>query len=103
MELALTKEGFLINFRDWSETVACQLANAESIELTQEHWDILYFMRNYYEQYQYLPNTRVFIKAISNEFGDEKGNSRYLQTLFPQSPLKLTCKLSGLPKPPTCL
>jgi tRNA 2-thiouridine synthesizing protein E len=103
MELNLTKEGFLSNYADWSESVAIQLAQIESIELTQAHWDILHFMRDYYEKYQYLPNTRVFTKAIANEFGYEIGNSRYLQTLFPQSPLKYTCKIAGLPKPPTCL
>lgn len=103
MELNLTKEGFLANTDDWCELVAIQLAQIESIELMQQHWDILYFMRRYYEKYHYLPNTRVFIKTIANEFGHEIGNSRYLQTLFPQSPLKYTCKIAGLPKPPTCL
>ena len=101
--LNLTKDGFLINDEDWTESVAIQLANVESIELTEAHWPILYFMREYYKKYQYLPNTRIFIKAISTEFGKEIGNSLYLQKLFPQSPLKYTCKIAGLPKPPTCL
>ena len=103
MVLTLTKEGFLVHSTDWSEDVALTLAKVEGITLTTAHWDILHFIRRYYETYQYLPNTRVFIKLIATEFGVEKGNSRYLQGLFPQSPLKKACKLAGLPKPPTCL
>jgi tRNA 2-thiouridine synthesizing protein E len=57
--LNLTKDGFLINGEDWTESVAIQLANVESIELTEAHWTILYFMREYYKKYQYLPNTRI--------------------------------------------
>lgn len=103
MELKLTNEGFLLNIDDWSDPVAVALAEIDGITLTPAHWDILHFMRHYYATYHYLPNTRVFIKLIANEFGIEKGNSLYLQKLFPQSPLKYTCKLAGLPKPPTCL
>lgn len=103
LTLNLTKDGFLINSDDWTESVAVKLAHIESIELTEAHWRILHFMRSYYKKYQYLPNTRILIKAISNEYGHEIGNSLYLQKLFPQSPLKFICKIAGLPKPPTCL
>jgi tRNA 2-thiouridine synthesizing protein E len=56
-----------------------------------------------YQQFQHLPNARMFVAAIRKQFGEEKGNSRYLQKLFPQGPLKYACKIAGLPKPPTCL
>ncbi|MSR16846.1 MAG: TusE/DsrC/DsvC family sulfur relay protein [Methylococcaceae bacterium] len=103
MELNLTEYGFLVNSSDWSETVATELAILNRITLTSNHWEIILFMRAYYEQFNYLPNTRIFVKAIANKFGIEKGNSRYLQHLFQESPLKYTCLLAGLPKPPTCL
>lgn len=103
MELNLTEQGFLVNFSDWNEAVALELAKLNRITLTLEHWEILFFMRDYYAQFNYLPNTRIFVKTIAKQFGVEKGNSRYLQKLFPESPLKYTCLLAGLPKPPTCL
>ncbi len=103
MDLTLTEHGFLVNSADWNEEVATELARLNAIVLTPEHWEIMCFMRDYYAQFNYLPNTRIFVKAVANKFGTQKGNSPYLQRLFPESPLKITCLLAGLPKPPTCL
>ena len=101
--LETTDQGFLVKTSEWNEAVAVQLAALNQIALTEAHWEIILYMRHYYLQYKYLPNARVFTKAIAKEFGEEKGNSRYLHKLFPDGPLKYTCKLAGLPKPPTCL
>lgn len=103
MDLNLTEDGFLVNSNEWNETIAIQLAEINQINLTPSHWEIIFFMRQYYAQFKYLPNTRIFVKAIANEFGNNKGNSHYLQKLFSESPLRFTCLLAGLPKPPTCL
>ncbi|NOT12475.1 MAG: TusE/DsrC/DsvC family sulfur relay protein [Methylococcaceae bacterium] len=96
-------QGFLVNSGDWCEAVALQLAQANNIQLDSQHWEIIWFIRRYYDRYQHLPNARVFTKAIAREFGETKGNSRYLHQLFPEGPLKYACKLAGLPKPPTCI
>lgn len=101
--LPLTDQGFLTDFKQWDERVALALASQEGIFLEAGHWEILHFIRDYYLCYKHLPNTRIFIKAIQASLGQEKGCSRYLHALFPQGPLKYACKLSGLPKPPTCL
>jgi len=103
LSVATTHQGFLLNLDDWSEAVAVQLAAHNQIVLTDAHWEIIFFIRNYYLQYRHLPNARVFTKAIAKSLGEDKGNSRYLHQLFPDGPLKYACKLAGLPKPPTCL
>jgi tRNA 2-thiouridine synthesizing protein E len=100
---ATTEQGFLVHAADWNETVAEQLAKLNHIALTPAHWEIICFIRHFYQQFKYLPNARVFTKAIAKSLGEEKGNSRYLHTLFPDGPLKYASKLAGLPKPPTCL
>ena len=97
------EQGFLVNAEDWTEDVANRLAESENIQLNDESWEIIFFIRNYYHRYKHLPNMRVFIKAIAKELGESKGNSRYLHRLFPVGPLKYACKLAGLPKPPNCL
>ena len=101
--LKTTDEGFLVDLNDWNESVANELAVLNNIELTPMHWEIIFFIRKYYQKFKHLPNARVFTKAIKKEFGEEKGNSRYLHKLFPQGPLKYACKIAGIPKPPTCL
>ncbi|MEI8210213.1 MAG: TusE/DsrC/DsvC family sulfur relay protein [Methylococcales bacterium] len=102
-QLKTTDQGFLVKTAEWNEAVAVQLAALNQITLTEAHWEIILFIRHYYLQFKHLPNARVFTKAIAKEFGEEKGNSRYLHKLFPEGPLKYACKLAGLPKPPTCL
>jgi tRNA 2-thiouridine synthesizing protein E len=103
LRLAVTEQGFLVNSADWNETIARRLAALNNIELDAEHWEVILFMRRYYQQFKHLPNARVFTKAVAKELGEAKGNSRYLHKLFPDGPLKCACKLAGLPKPPTCL
>lgn len=103
MDLNLTEQGFLVCSNSWNEAIAVELAALNAITLTPSHWEIVWFMREYYARFNYLPNTRIFVKAIANQFGMAKGNSRYLQNLFPESPLKYACLIAGLPKPPTCL
>lgn len=98
-----TDDGFIIHKTDWNKDVGKQIALLHQITLEQAHWDIIFFIQEYYQQYKHLPNTRVFIKAIKKKLGEDKGNSRYLHRLFPQGPLKYACKIAGLPKPPTCL
>jgi tRNA 2-thiouridine synthesizing protein E len=101
--LKLTDQGFLAHLDDWNEMAAVALAAQNRIELSDAHWEIIRFMRGYYLQFKHLPNARMFAKAIAKALGEEKGNSRYLQRLFPDGPLRTACKLAGLPKPPTCL
>jgi tRNA 2-thiouridine synthesizing protein E len=103
LKLERTDQGFLVNSSDWNDQVAHQLAKLDNMELSDQHWEIILFIRSYYQQYKHLPNTRVFIKAIARILGEDKGNSRYLHRLFPDGPLKYACKFAGLSKPPTCL
>ena len=98
-----TEQGFLLDCREWDDTVAARLAAGISIEMTDAHWEIVRLIRDYYLNYRHLPNMRMFVAAVRKTLGEEKGNSRYLYRLFPESPLKQACLIAGLPKPPSCL
>ncbi len=97
------EEGFLINLQDWTEEIAIAMAKADDIDLSGEHWDVINFLRNYFEEYQIAPAVRVLTKAIGKQFGKEKGNSKYLYSLFPYGPGKQGCRFAGLPKPTGCI
>ncbi|MCF7970346.1 MAG: TusE/DsrC/DsvC family sulfur relay protein [Methylococcaceae bacterium] len=101
--IEVTDQGFLCDLNQWNNQVAEHLAQLEGIVLSAEHWEILLFIRQFYQDYKYLPNARVFAKAIKNKLGNEKASSRYLLRLFPEGPLKYAAKIAGLPKPPSCL
>ena len=97
------EEGYLCNLADWSEDVAQHIAQSENIELTPNHWEVINFLRKYYEEYQIAPAVRVLTKAIGKTLGPDKGNSQYLYQLFPYGPAKQACKIAGLPKPTGCV
>ena len=96
-------DGFLIDGRLWNEQVAEQLAGKIPLTLTDAHWEIIRFIREYHHRFQHLPNNRLFVKAVERALGPEKGNSRYLNVLFNGSPVRYACMIAGLPKPPGCL
>ena len=83
--------------------IAEKMANDDDIELSDEHWDVINFLREYYEEYQIAPAVRVLIKAIKKSMGPEIGNNKYMYELFPYGPAKQACKIAGLPKPTGCV
>lgn len=97
------KDGYLLNIHQWNEQVAQAIAIQENIELTHAHWEVIYFVREFYQEYNTSPAIRMLVKAMAEKLGAEKGNSRYLQRLFPDGPAKQATKLAGLPKPAKCL
>jgi tRNA 2-thiouridine synthesizing protein E len=101
--LETDEEGYLTNLSDWSEDVANAIAKAENVEMSPNHWEVVNFLREYYNEYQIAPAVRVLTKAIGKKLGPDKGNSKYLYELFPYGPAKQACKIAGLPKPTGCV
>jgi len=97
------EEGFLVNLGDWTKEIAEEMAKGDDVELSDEHWEVINFLRDYYEEYQIAPAVRVLTKAIGKKMGKDKGNSKYLYSLFPYGPGKQGCRFAGLPKPTGCI
>jgi TusE/DsrC/DsvC family sulfur relay protein len=97
------EEGYLANLSEWDADVAEVMAKADDCNLTENHWEVINFLREYYQEYQIAPAVRVLTKAIGKKLGPDKGNSKYLYELFPYGPAKQACKYAGLPKPTGCV
>ncbi|MBF0125540.1 MAG: TusE/DsrC/DsvC family sulfur relay protein [Magnetococcales bacterium] len=97
------EDGYLVNLGDWSEEVANFLAKSEHVDMTEAHWEVVHFLREYYEEYKIAPMIRILTKAIGKKLGKEKGNTKYLYDLYPGGPAKQACKIAGLPKPTGCV
>jgi TusE/DsrC/DsvC family sulfur relay protein len=97
------EDGYLINLADWNEEVAAYLAKYESVDMTEAHWEVIHFLREYYDEYKIAPMIRILTKAIGKKLGKEKGNTKYLYDLYPGGPAKQACKIAGLPKPTGCV
>ena len=102
-QIVLDKNGYFQNVSDWHEDMVPRLAEEENIQLTEDHWLVIRFVRQFYLDYDTSPAIRALVNAMKQSYGPEKGNSRYLQRLFPKGPAKQATRLAGLPKPAKCL
>ena len=69
------EEGFLVDLKEWNKEIAIEMAKSDEIELTEEHWEVLNFLRDYYEEYQVAPAVRVLTKQIKKTMGKEIGRA----------------------------
>ncbi|MEE3170370.1 MAG: TusE/DsrC/DsvC family sulfur relay protein [Pseudomonadota bacterium] len=97
-------EGFLEDAYAWDEQVAEVIASEDGLSLTEKHWEILRFLRDFYKEHEMSPpSNRLFVKAVKEALGEDRGNSIYLMQLFPGTPAKTACRIAGLPRPTNCL
>jgi TusE/DsrC/DsvC family sulfur relay protein len=89
--------GNLVNPQDWDRDVAQALAAKEDIELTQEHWDVLEYLREeYLNNNGNQPMERQINKDMGKRWGKKIG-SKDLYKLFPRAPSKQGNRIAGLP------
>lgn len=102
-QIEVDDDGYIINLDDWSKELAVHLASIDEITLTDAHWEVINFLRDYYKQYQIAPMIKILVKEIGKVMGPEKGNTKYLYELYPGGPAKQACKFAGLQKPTGCV
>lgn len=102
-DIALDKDGYLIDLADWDSNVANALAAQENISLSPAHWEMITLLQEFYREFELSPAMRAFVKYTEKKLGPEKGRSIYLLQLFPPSPAKVASKIAGLPRPTNCL
>jgi tRNA 2-thiouridine synthesizing protein E len=96
---ATDDEGYLIDPDDWNDAVATALARREGIELTQEHWQVLRYMRRYLDEHRLIPDARFVIWFLAEEAGLGAGARQRLFELFPYGYVKQACKIAGMRRP----
>ncbi|WP_163557191.1 TusE/DsrC/DsvC family sulfur relay protein [Halomonas sp. NO4] len=101
--IALDPEGYLVDLADWTPEVATALAEEEGRTLSEEHWEVIEVLRDFYARFENAPAMRPLVKSVAQALGPEKGRSLHLMKLFPDSPAKVGARLAGLPKPTNCL
>ena len=96
-EVATDSEGYLRNLADWSEDFARALAREEGLVLTPEHWEVIRFLREYYQEHGVQAQVRVMIRHFSERWDARRGSNHYLHELFPVGgPQKQGNRLAGL-------
>lgn len=106
MEIDQTKlddNGHLQDYLLWNKNLGKQLAQKDGLNLSEQHWQIIELVRKIYLETETSPPMRLLIKAIKTNISEELANSRHLYQLFPDGPVRLSCKYAGLPKPKHCM
>lgn len=99
----VTSLGNLIDLHRWNSHVANYMAKKESIELTEDHWEVIEFLREFYFTYGISPMVKIIMKHIEEDIGKEKANKEYLYSLFPKGPARQGTRIAGLPEPQGCI
>ncbi len=98
-EVKTDAEGYIENTEEWSEDFARELARLEGLKLTAEHWEVIRFLRAYYQEHGVQPQVRAMIKHFTQVWGPERGSNHYLHEIFPRGgPQKQGNRLAGLLK-----
>lgn len=92
-------EGYLYDADDWNEDVAREIAGRDGLELIDDHWKVIQFMRDYYNQHLFNPEPRFVLKFVAEELGHSDDATSRLYELFPFGLMQQGCKVAGLKRP----
>lgn len=96
-KVEVDEDGFIQEPDQWSEALAVVIAKTEDVEaLTEDHWKVIQYLRDYYKQFGIAPMIRKLCKDTGFQL-------KYIYELFPSGPAKGACKIAGLPKPTGCV
>lgn len=97
ISIEVDEDGFMQEPDDWNEAVAAALGGTEGVDdLTEDHWKVVKYLRDYYLQFGVAPMIRKLCKQTGFQLKE-------IYELFPSGPAKGACKVAGLPKPTGCV
>ncbi|MBD3167801.1 TusE/DsrC/DsvC family sulfur relay protein [bacterium] len=97
IKVEVDEDGFIQDPDVWNEDLAKALAKTEGVEdMDEEHWKLVNYLRNYYQQFGIAPMVRKLCKETGIPL-------KRVYELFPSGPAKGACKVAGLPKPTGCV
>lgn len=97
VKIDVDEDGFMENPEEWTEDVAYALASTEDVEeLTEDHWKLIHYLRDYFQQYGIAPMIRKLCKETGFPL-------KKVYEMFPSGPAKGACKVAGLAKPTGCV
>jgi TusE/DsrC/DsvC family sulfur relay protein len=96
-QVDLDEDGFVQDPEVWDDDLAAELAKTEAVEeMTEDHWKVVRYLRDYYLEFGIAPMIRKLCKQTGYPL-------KQIYELFPSGPAKGACKVAGLPKPTGCV
>lgn len=99
MGYRLAKNGHLHCYREWDVSFAISqlklLGLIQGDELPEDYKDVIFMIRDHFEQYQRIPIDKMVVRMMAHVLGSDRGNQAYLNQLFPGGTRQL-CLVAGL-------
>jgi TusE/DsrC/DsvC family sulfur relay protein len=96
-QIEVDEDGFIVEPSLWNEDIVKAFAKLEHVEeLTENHWKVINYLRDYYQKFGIAPMIRKLCKETGFTLKE-------IYEMFPSGPAKGACKLAGLPKPTGCV
>lgn len=95
-------QGYLHHLEDWTEDFAKEIADRDGLELYNDHWELIWYFREYYDENMTNPTMHTMVKKFGKKGAghhEQKKYEKHIYNLFPTDPVHEICKLSGLPMP----
>lgn len=89
------EQGYLTDFGQWNKDVGTDIAKEEQITMTQKHWEVVYYIQDQYKQKVPLTIRKIGKSGVVT--------IKEFYQLFPKGPLKVSSRISGIPKPASCI
>lgn len=83
---------------NWDRDVAVSLAKEEGVDLNDDHWEVVSYLRKLFDGTGEIEHARDLSVVLDQRFKD-KGGLKYLFRLFPKGPVSQGCKIAGIPVP----
>lgn len=97
--LEVNNRGHLVDFDAWTHEVGKAFAKSEGLELTDSHWTVIDYLRQYYGVHEIPPSPRLILKEIGEQLTEHGApcTRKYLKVLFPEGGCKQACRIAGIP------
>jgi len=97
IKIEVDEDGFMQEPEQWNDEIAVALATTEAVDnMTEEHWKLVHYLRDYYLKFGIAPMIRKLCKETGFPL-------KKVYELFPSGPAKGACKVAGLSKPTGCV
>jgi len=95
-EIHVDDEGFMTDYDEWDEQLGAALATVIGVDLTDEHWKAIRFLRDDFRS----EGRTATLRRVQTVAGMDV---KTLFALFPKKPAKKMAYIAGLPKPHGCV
>ncbi len=104
-KIEIDDEGYIQNADDWSKELAEFMAKADGVELTDDHWALIDFMKEYFAENGQAPSIRNVAKKVASvcNLPNVRAGNKHMYVLFPKGPALMLVRYAGMSKPTGCV